>query len=159
MNELKKKRKEIDITQHQAANACGVSLRTYQTYEETSNLNDTYNFLLNKLKEMGILDGSNYILSVNYIKKVCRDVISSKYTEIECLFLYGSYARGDANGKSDVNLLLLLSKPLGKRKTTLENKLNKLLKKKVTLKTFDELLENRKETKNVFKDGIRIYSK
>ena len=71
MNELRRKRKELNITQLQAANACGVSLRTYQTYEETSNLNTTYDYLVSKLKEMGVLDGTNYIVSIRYIKQVC----------------------------------------------------------------------------------------
>jgi len=39
MNELRRKRKQLEITQLQAANACGVSLRTYQTYEETNSVN------------------------------------------------------------------------------------------------------------------------
>ena len=57
MNELRRKRKELNITQLQAANACGVSLRTYQTYEETDTVNTTYNELVKKLDEMGVLDG------------------------------------------------------------------------------------------------------
>ena len=51
MNEIGRKRKELGITQLQAANACGVSLRTYQTYEETDNNNATYQIILQKLDE------------------------------------------------------------------------------------------------------------
>ena len=104
MNELKQKRKELGITQIQAANACGVSRRTYQTYEETHNLNDTYNELLNKLDEMSILDGSNYISSVKCIKRVCRELFEEKYPEVECAYLFGSYARGEAKNSSDVDI-------------------------------------------------------
>ena len=64
MNELRQKRKELGITQIQAAKACGVSRRTYQTYEETDNFNETFNELVRKLDEMRILDGSNYISNV-----------------------------------------------------------------------------------------------
>ena len=49
MNELREKRKELGLTQIQAASVCGVSRRTYQTYEETQNLNKTYDELLNIL--------------------------------------------------------------------------------------------------------------
>ena len=80
MNELRQKRKELGLTQIQAANACGVSRRTYQTYEETNNLNATYDELIRKLDEMGILDGSNYIPNIKYIKHVCRHSI--------CIFKY-----------------------------------------------------------------------
>ena len=90
MNELRKKRKNLEITQLQAANACGVSLRTYQTYEETDNMNETYSELLKQLDEMGILDGSNHIVSVKYIKVVCRELFKEKYPEIRCAYLYGS---------------------------------------------------------------------
>ena len=82
MNELQQKRKELGLTQVQAANACGVSRRTYQSYEESSNFNDTYSDLYNKLKEMGILDGTNYIVSVKYIKYVVRKLFKEKYHEI-----------------------------------------------------------------------------
>ena len=113
MNELRRKRKDLNITQLQAANACGVSLRTYQTYEETENVNNTYTGLLKKLDEMGILDGSNHITSVRYIKHVCRTLFPEKYPEIECAYLYGSYARGEATGKSDIDILVVIDKPMG----------------------------------------------
>ena len=115
MNELRNKRKDLEITQLQAANACGVSLRTYQTYEETNNLNDTYDKLLQKLNEMGILDGSNYVASVRGIKLACRQLFPKEYPEIKCAYLYGSYARGEATGKSDIDILVVLDKPMGLR--------------------------------------------
>ena len=46
MNALQQKRKELGITQIQAANACGVSRRTYQNYEEGNNQNATYEELI-----------------------------------------------------------------------------------------------------------------
>ena len=112
MNELRQKRKELGLTQIQAANACGVSRRTYQTYEETNNLNATYDELIRKLDEMGVLDGSNYISNVKYIKQVCKQLFIEKYPEIECAYLFGSYARGEATGKSDIDILVVCP-PLG----------------------------------------------
>ena len=115
MNEIRKSRKDLEITQLQAANACGVSLRTYQTYEETDNLNATYDELLRKLNEMGILDGDNHIASVRGIKYACRQLFPKEYPEIKCAYLYGSYARGEATGKSDIDILVVLDKPMGLR--------------------------------------------
>lgn len=48
MNELRRKRKELGLTQIEAANACGVSRRTYQTYEEGNLFNDTFDELIKK---------------------------------------------------------------------------------------------------------------
>ena len=156
MNELKQKRKELGITQIQAANACGVSRRTYQTYEETHNLNDTYNELLNKLDEMGILDGSNYISSVKHIKNVCRELFKEKYPEVECAYLFGSYARGEATGTSDIDILVVCP-PMGMKFYGIVGELEKLLHKQVDLHTHRQLAENERFLEQVLKDGIKIY--
>lgn len=156
MNELKQKRKELGITQIQAANACGVSRRTYQTYEETHNLNDTYNELLNKLDEMGILDGSNYISSVKCIKRVCRELFEEKYPEVECAYLFGSYARGEATGTSDIDILVVCP-PMGMKFYAMVGELEKLLHKQIDMHTHRQLAENERFLEQVLKEGIKIY--
>lgn len=157
MNEIRKKRKELEITQLQAANACGVSLRTYQTYEETNTLNDTYDHILEKLNEMGVLDGSNYIVGVRYIKQVCRQLFKEKYPEIKCAYLYGSYARGEATGKSDIDIIVVLDKPLGLKFFGIAGDLEELLHKEVDLHTYEQLVDNAPMIKDVLVEGIKIY--
>ena len=107
MNELKQRRKELGLTQVQAAQLCGVSRRTYQTYEERHDINDVYDYLLRKLNESGILDGTNYVLNINFIKKVCSKLFKEKYPEVETAILFGSYARGEAKGDSDVDIIVV----------------------------------------------------
>lgn len=157
MNNLRKKRKELEITQLQAANACGVSLRTYQTYEETDNKNATYDQLIKKLDEIGILDGSNFIASVKYIKFVCRDLFPKEYPEIKCAYLYGSYARGEATGKSDIDILVVLDKPMGIRYYGIASKLKEYLHKDVDLQSYEQLLDNASMLKDILVEGIKIY--
>lgn len=157
MNEIRKKRKELEITQLQAANACGVSLRTYQTYEETDNMNATYQDILKKLDEMGVLDGSNRIISVRFIKFICRHLFAEKYPEIKCAFLYGSYARGEATGKSDVDILVVLDKPMGLKFYGIANNLEELLHKKVDLQSYEQLVNNAPMIKDILVEGIKIY--
>ena len=157
MNELRKKRKDLNITQLQAANACGVSLRTYQTYEETNTLNTTYDEILKKLDEMGILDGSNYIVSVRYIKQVCRELFPKEYPEIKCAYLYGSYARGEATGKSDIDILVVLDKPMGFKYFGIGDDLEKILHKEVDIQSYEQLVENAPMLKDVLVEGIKIY--
>ena len=157
MNELRRKRKELELTQLQAANACGVSLRTYQTYEETENLNATYNELIRQLDEMGILDGSNYIVSVRYIKLVCRRLFKEKYPEIKCAYLYGSYARGEATGKSDIDILIVLDKPMGLRFYGIASSLEEELHKEVDIESYEQLIDNAAMLKDILVEGIKIY--
>ena len=159
MNELRRKRTELNITQLQAANACGVSLRTYQTYEETNNINDTYAELLKKLDEMGILDGSNYISNVRYIKHVCRTMFPEKYPEIGCAYLFGSYARGEATGKSDIDILIVLNQPMGMRYFEIAADLEEQLYKKVDLISYERLLDNAPMLKDILMEGIKIYGR
>ena len=157
MNELRRKRKDLEITQLQAANACGVSLRTYQTYEETNNTNATYDELLKKLDEMGVLDGSNYIASVRGIKLACRQLFPQKYPEIKCAYLYGSYARGEATGKSDIDILVVLNEPMGLRYFGIASSLSEILHKEVDLQSYEQLVNNAPMIKDILVEGIKIY--
>ena len=156
MNELRQKRKELGLTQIQAANACGVSRRTYQTYEETNNLNTTYNELIRKLDEMGVLDGSNYISNVKYIKHVCKQLFKEKYPEIECAYLFGSYARGEATGKSDIDILVVCP-PMGMKFYGIAAELEERLHKQIDLHTHRQLVKSEKFLEQILKDGIKIY--
>lgn len=157
MNELRRKRNELEITQLQAANACGVSLRTYQTYEETNNFNSTYKNLYKKLSKIGVIDGSNHIVSVRTIKSVCREVFRKQFPEVGCAFLYGSYARGEASGRSDIDILLVLDKPMGLRFYGIAGVLEEQLHKKVDIQSYEQLLDNSSMLRDILVEGIKIY--
>lgn len=156
MNQLRQKRKELGITQIQAAHACGVSRRTYQTYEETFNLNATYDDILKKLDEMCILDGSNYICGIKYIKQVCRQVFAEKYPEIKSAYLFGSYARNEATGKSDIDIVVVCP-PMGMKFYGIASLLEEQLHKTVDLHSHRQLLNNEILLQEVLNEGIKIY--
>ena len=155
MNELRQKRKELGLTQIQAANACGVSRRTYQTYEETDNLNSTYDYILKKFEEMGILDGSNVVYSIRQIRNICADVFS-KYREVECAYLFGSYARGEATSKSDIDMIVVCP-PSGFRFFGMIAALEERFHKEVDVHTHHQLMGNEVLMSEVLKEGIKIY--
>ncbi len=157
MNELRQKRKELGLTQAQAAAACHVSRRTYQTYEENRILNETYEELLSKLNEMGVLDGSSYIPNPKFIKKVCREVLSA-YPEVECAYLFGSYARGEATGKSDIDILVVCP-PMGMRLYEIGPILEERLHKNVDLHTHRQLLSDEAFLAEILKDGVKVYGR
>lgn len=156
MNELKQKRQELGLTQIQVANACGVSRRTYQSYEENNNFNSTYDDLLKKLDELGILDGSNFITNIKYIKLVCRKLFKEKYPEIKCAYLFGSYARGEARGKSDIDILVVCP-PMGLKFYGIATDLEAELHKQVDLHTHRQLAQNERFLERVLMEGIKIY--
>ena len=156
MNKLKEKRNELGITQIEAARACGVSRRTYQTYEETDNLNHTYDMILEKLTALGINGEDKYILSIKHIKKVCAKVFS-QYPEIKCAYLFGSYARQEATINSDVDIMLVLSDSLGIKFYTIGAKLENELKKEVDLLTHEQLFKNEKLLEDILVEGGKIY--
>ena len=156
MNELREKRKQLGLTQIEAARACGVSRRTYQTYEEQQIVNDTFEELRKKLDEMGILDGSNYISNVKCIKRVCKEVFSTRYPEVKAAYLFGSYARGEATGKSDIDILVVIP-PIGMKYYGIAVDLEERLHKKIDLHTHRQLLESESFLERVLKDGIKIY--
>lgn len=157
MNELRKKRKDLQITQLQAANSCGVSLRTYQTYEETAKMNATYKDLVKKLTDMGIMDGANFVISVRFIKQVVRELFSKQYPEIECAYLFGSYARGEATGKSDVDIVVVLNQPMGLKFYGIASDLEERLSKKVDLLTYEQIVNNAPMLKDILVEGIKVY--
>ena len=157
MNQIKQKRKELGITQIQAARACGVSRRTYQTYEENNISNATANEIYRKLDEMGVIDGSNYISNVRYIKYVCREVFSTKYPQVECAYLYGSYARGEATGKSDIDILIVLKEPMGLKFYGIASELEKQLHKDVDVQSYETIVDNAAMLRDILTEGIKIY--
>jgi len=156
MNQLQRKRKELGITQIQAAHACGVSRRTYQTYEETQTVNSTAEELYKKLEEMGIMDGSNYICSVQGIKNVCRKLFKEKYPEVHAAYLFGSYARGEANGSSDIDILVVCD-PMGMKYYGIAGELEEELHKQIDLHTHRQLVNDARFAEQVLIDAIRIY--
>ena len=83
METLKQVRKKAGLTQIQAAKLCGVSRRTYQTYEEIDTQKDKSNELLELLKKAGLNEnGFPAILSVRFIKKVASEIFA-KFPEVE----------------------------------------------------------------------------
>lgn len=106
MNVLKNLRIEKELTQQQAAKLLGISLRSYITYENDDTKTGTikYNYIIEKLKEINPIDEEHGIVTVEYIKNKCKPILE-KYNAEYC-YLFGSYAKGKATEKSDIDLLI-----------------------------------------------------
>ncbi len=151
MNELKQKRKELGLTQVEAAQICGVSRRSFQYYEE----NNEYEEMRRKVLE--ILDNAekNRILGLQFIKLTCAQIFK-KYPEVRCAYLYGSYARKEAKPESDVDIIVVCHK-MGLSFFGMADELTNALGKKIDLQTVEQLVGSAAFVENVLVEGIKIY--
>jgi predicted nucleotidyltransferase/DNA-binding XRE family transcriptional regulator len=153
MNTLKQLRKQSQLTQIEAAKICGVSRRTFQTYEEKGNINCTYDDLVKLLNE---IKDHPLILPLRYIKEKACDVLS-RYPQVQCAYLFGSYARGEATETSDVDILVVLNDHMGLEFFTIKSELEEKLSKKVDLVSLDEVSNNEEFIARILKEGVKIY--
>ena len=154
-NILRQKRKQLGLTQEQAAKACGVSRRTYQTYEETNIVNTTLDKLLEQIEEL--YNPDNIVYNVKTIKNICRSIFAHN-PEVECAYLYGSYARGEATGKSDIDILVVCH-GMGLKFFGMAADLEEALHKEVDLQTHEQVGDNADFLENILVEGIKIYDK
>ena len=153
---LKKLRLEKGLTQEKAAQILGVSRRTYVTYEKDESKIPPVKmeFFLHTLEKYGIIDETHGILTLEAIKKICTDTL--KEYNVEYMYLFGSYAKGNATETSDVDLLV--SMPVnGLVFYELIETLREKLRKKVDLLDIAQLNNNPKLVQEILKDGVKIY--
>ena len=155
METLKQVRKKTGLTQIQAAKLVGVSRRTYQTYEECGKLNDVYDEILKKLKDMGITDKGPALLNIKYIKEVSQKVFA-RYKKVRCAYLFGSYAREEATVKSDVDIVIV-APPMGLDFYGLAADLEEALGKTVDLLSYRQLSDNEEFLARILVEGVKIY--
>ncbi|MBO4830948.1 MAG: nucleotidyltransferase domain-containing protein [Oscillospiraceae bacterium] len=156
MTELRKVRTSKRMTQQEAADRIGVSLRSYVSYENDETKSDSakYRFLLRELENIDPIDEEHGVISRDELKKVCNDILS-EYDVVFC-YLFGSYAKGTATGTSDVDLLISAG-VTGLKYYELVERLREALHKKVDLLDTKQLLKNEELLNEVLKEGIRIY--
>lgn len=153
---LKELRTQKGLTQSTAAKALKVSLRTYITYENDPDKIGSfkYDYLVNQLNELNKIDETHGILEIDQIKSMCAEVFN-EYSVKYC-YLFGSYAKGTATEKSDVDLLIS-SDVTGMRYYGMVEKLKNKLKKNVDALDLRQLSDNKELIGEVLMDGIKIY--
>ena len=149
---LKELRKETGLTQPEASMLLGVPFRTYCRYEDDEKYVDTFKYkqmvsLLEKRREESVL-------KIDFIKKVLADVCS--HYKVEVVYLFGSYAKGKATGKSDIDLMVT-GEVEGLEYYELLGVLEERLHKKVDLIRIQAALQNVRLINEILKDGVKIY--
>lgn len=151
MNELRQKRKELGLTQVEAAKICGVSRRSFQYYEE----NPEYEEMRKKVLDIITRAQKNHILGQQFIKFNCAQIFKN-YPEVRCAYLYGSYARKEATSESDVDILVVCP-PMGMKLYHLAGELEDVLGKTVDLQTHRQIGDNANFIEKILTEGILIY--
>ena len=100
-------RKEYGLSQLDAANICGVPLRTYVRYEGDNNYGSGLKrtAIVKALNDKCEITEEKGILSLDQITKGVRNIVETKYRDsVSMCYLFGSYAKGYATDKSDIDL-------------------------------------------------------
>jgi hypothetical protein len=149
---LKEIRKQLGLTQPEAANLLGVPFRTYCRYEDEKRYEGTfkYNQMIAVLND----NAATLVLKIEKIKEVVSKVFN-RYRVSTC-YLFGSYAKGNARSDSDIDLMIV-SELEGIEYFQLVGELQDKLKKKVDLIRVETAVQNVKLMNEILKDGVKIY--
>lgn len=156
MSTLKELRLSKNLTQAQACDILGVSLRSYKSYENDEAKAGTlkYKYMVELLEKHISIDEEHGILTLDAIKAACEKVLG-EYTVKYCI-LFGSYAKGTAKETSDVDLLISTD-VTGLRFFGIAERLRTELHKKVDLLDLKQLKDNSALLDEILKDGIKVY--
>ena len=153
---LKDIRLRSNLTQEEAAQLLGVTRRTYVNYEagkiDESSLK--YKYVVETLQKATLIDENHGILTIDQISKICGEIF--KDYSVEYCYLFGSYAKGKATEKSDVDLLVAMPVD-GMKFFELIEVLREQLKKKIDLLDIAQLENNPTLVQEILRDGIKIY--
>lgn len=152
-------RKQYNVSQVEVATLLGIPVRTYIRYEQDNNYGSELKrqTMINLINNKYEITEDKGLLNVDYIKKQLSILFSNQYKEVvEFCYLFGSYAKGYATEKSDVDLCVSTSLK-GLDFVGLSEEIRFLLHKKIDLIRFDTLKDNLELISEIMKDGIKIY--
>lgn len=153
-------RQKYNLSQLDAAEALKVSLRTYIRYEKDDSYGDAYkrSAFIAAINNKYEITEEKGLLSIEYIKDALSQLFSNEYKDIiNFCYLFGSYAKGYANDKSDVDLCVDTDLK-GLKFVALSEDIRNVLHKKIDLIRFSNLNDNLELVGEILKDGIKIYS-
>ncbi|MFA5283615.1 MAG: nucleotidyltransferase domain-containing protein [Bacilli bacterium] len=160
---LKTIRDNLDLTQEELANLIGIPINTIRNWEQETRKPSAWSvdLLIDRiLREMSeknsIIDESTGILSFLSIKKIVSQVASDY--DVDRVYLFGSYAKGEATPISDVDLYID-SNLYGLEHFGFVEVLREKLKKKVDVLSDKIIEKNSKIDEEIKKTGILLYER
>ena len=148
-------RKQNNITQKEVALLVGIPYRTYIRYEENPAYENTYKYrmIFSSLEESLRIDEEHGLLSVEKIKEITVPIFEKH--NINYCYLFGSYAKGSATEKSDVDLLIETDLT-GLKFYGLVEELRVALHKKIDLLRLKDIKSDNPIALEILKEGIKI---
>ena len=150
--ELKELRKDIGLTQPEAAAILGVHFRTYCRYEDEKRYENSFKY--NQMVDLLTRHASETILSLETIKNIVTEVL--KKHDVSACYLFGSYVKGKATPNSDVDLMIV-SEVEGIEFYEIVGQLEEKLHKKVDLLRLEVAIQNVKLMNDILREGVKIY--
>ena len=152
-------RQNFNLSQMLAASSLGIPLRTYVRYEKDNEYGSPLKreAMVRAINEKYEITETKGLLSVEEIKTKVQKLFDEKYKgQINFCFLFGSYAKGYATEKSDIDICV--STPLtGFRFIGISEAVRSVLHKKVDIVKFENLDGNLELINEILKDGIKLY--
>lgn len=156
---LREIRIEYGLSQVEAATILGIPERTYRRYETDENYGSDIKrrMFIEMLNEQCEITEDKGLLTIEQIKVKVSELFNKEYKgQIEFCYLFGSYSKGLATEKSDVDLYIS-SSLVGIKFVGLIEKLRQALHKKVDLLRSSELNNNIELVNEILKYGTKIY--
>lgn len=156
--ELKELRKAKKLTQSEAATIAGVSLESYKNHELGRSKMDSPlgKMIQERIQSYERYDFDRGILPLEYLREKLDSAFKDK--EIDFAYLFGSYAKGTMDERSDVDLLIA-GKITGLDYFSLGGELEHCLHKKVDVIRFDDIASDKDFLAEIMATGVRIYEK
>ncbi|MCR5091379.1 MAG: nucleotidyltransferase domain-containing protein [Bacilli bacterium] len=156
--DLKELRKTKRLTQVDAASIAGVSVESYKNHELGRSRGDSPlgRMIFDKLSAYEPYGFEKGILPLELIKQTLSDVLGSK--PVDFAYLFGSYAKGEADAKSDVDIMVS-GAITGLEFFSLGGELERALHKNVDIVRLSDVGANQDLIREIMATGIRIYEK
>ena len=154
LNDIKKLRELFGLTQQQLAELLGIPVKNIRNWEQGQRSPSTW--VIDLIYDKTIANNQHKkVLSFLEIKQAVKEV--AKKHDIKKVYLFGSYAKGEATPNSDVDLYID-SKIYGLDYFELTEEFRKALgDKKIDMLSQKTVIKNSKIDLEIKKTGIQIY--
>ena len=160
---LKAVRENLGLTQLEVSKLIDIPINTIRNWEQEIRTPSEWalNLLIDRIlresiEQHTVVDEETGILSFLTIKKNVAK-IAAKY-DIERIYLFGSYVKGQATENSDIDLYME-SNLFGLEYFEIVEELREKLKKKVEVLSNKTIIEHSKIDQEIKKTGILIYER